>query len=224
MFCLFVCLMDVFCWFFFFQAEDGIRDGRVTGVQTCALPILRTQAKTFKKARKTATFLEWEGIRPFIAPFSARGELLVKICHGTNSAEVIFEREVLVGSVSVLIRQPKTHQYAGNLECVIHLRHEGNRTSFPNENSLLSEALLERVQRFLENRRRVGGNPRFAGAQHLKFALYRFGKELPDMALHLTRNLFRVLLRHKSCGKLRERLRWDHSFCAFSRVSAPNAV
>src|SRR5437870_11524287 len=26
--------------FFFFQAEDGIRDGHVTGVQTCALPIL----------------------------------------------------------------------------------------------------------------------------------------------------------------------------------------
>src|SRR6266487_831444 len=29
-----------FFLFFFFQAEDGIRDGRVTGVQTCALPIL----------------------------------------------------------------------------------------------------------------------------------------------------------------------------------------
>src|SRR4051794_41437898 len=28
-----------FFFFFFFQAEDGIRDGRVTGVQTCALPI-----------------------------------------------------------------------------------------------------------------------------------------------------------------------------------------
>src|SRR5258708_20015213 len=26
--------------FFFFQAEDGIRDDLVTGVQTCALPIL----------------------------------------------------------------------------------------------------------------------------------------------------------------------------------------
>src|SRR5690348_8054912 len=25
--------------YFFFQAEGGIRDGRVTGVQTCALPI-----------------------------------------------------------------------------------------------------------------------------------------------------------------------------------------
>src|SRR5439155_5830976 len=28
------------CPSFFFQAEDGIRDGHVTGVQTCALPIL----------------------------------------------------------------------------------------------------------------------------------------------------------------------------------------
>src|SRR5256886_8666406 len=27
--------------FFFFQAEDGIRDLTVTGVQTCALPICR---------------------------------------------------------------------------------------------------------------------------------------------------------------------------------------
>src|SRR5690625_6935789 len=27
---------------FFLQAEDGIRDGHVTGVQTCALPILNT--------------------------------------------------------------------------------------------------------------------------------------------------------------------------------------
>src|SRR5207249_5301229 len=30
----------VSCFFFFFQAEDGIRDRNVTGVQTCALPIL----------------------------------------------------------------------------------------------------------------------------------------------------------------------------------------
>src|SRR2546426_12353828 len=31
------------CVFFFFQAEDGIRDYKVTGVQTCALPILLSQ-------------------------------------------------------------------------------------------------------------------------------------------------------------------------------------
>src|SRR5437763_14045077 len=31
--------MFVSSFFFFFQAEDGIRDTSVTGVQTCALPI-----------------------------------------------------------------------------------------------------------------------------------------------------------------------------------------
>src|SRR6516162_2558063 len=33
-------------FFFFFQAEDGIRDYKVTGVQTCALPISRHSAST----------------------------------------------------------------------------------------------------------------------------------------------------------------------------------
>src|SRR5438046_9138919 len=31
--------MQLICVYFFFQAEDGIRDWSVTGVQTCALPI-----------------------------------------------------------------------------------------------------------------------------------------------------------------------------------------
>src|SRR5436189_3365433 len=36
-------VFDVF-FFFFFQAEDGIRDTSVTGVQTCALPIYGLRA------------------------------------------------------------------------------------------------------------------------------------------------------------------------------------
>src|SRR5688500_19686085 len=35
---------DCFIHSFFFQAEDGIRDYKVTGVQTCALPIYRSSA------------------------------------------------------------------------------------------------------------------------------------------------------------------------------------
>src|SRR5260370_25193857 len=38
-------------YFFFFQAEDGIRDSSVTGVQTCALPISK-QEGTFPKHNK----------------------------------------------------------------------------------------------------------------------------------------------------------------------------
>src|SRR5207247_7965691 len=36
LFCFYILVL----FFFFFQAEDGIRDPLVTGVQTCALPIL----------------------------------------------------------------------------------------------------------------------------------------------------------------------------------------
>src|SRR5258708_2834412 len=38
-------LYSVFVVFFFFQAEDGIRDDLVTGVQTCALPISSTERR-----------------------------------------------------------------------------------------------------------------------------------------------------------------------------------
>src|SRR5258708_14371946 len=37
-------------YFFFFQAEDGIRDDLVTGVQTCALPICDFSAQLFHHA------------------------------------------------------------------------------------------------------------------------------------------------------------------------------
>src|SRR5262249_58059204 len=43
--------------FFFFQAEAGIRDGSVTGVQTCALPIsarLRQRAAISRHGRRRA--------------------------------------------------------------------------------------------------------------------------------------------------------------------------
>src|SRR5437762_12767423 len=51
--------------FFFFQAEDGIRDTSVTGVQTCALPICSARAHeserfvTRRVEKHHATFLVW---------------------------------------------------------------------------------------------------------------------------------------------------------------------
>src|SRR2546425_7598147 len=53
---------------FFFQAEDGIRDKLVTGVQTCALPILRAILRQVTSGL-THEPHRGEGRRP-----SARGE------------------------------------------------------------------------------------------------------------------------------------------------------
>src|SRR3989441_8238853 len=41
-------------FFFFFQAEDGIRDKLVTGVQTCALPISPSAAATARSSPRAS--------------------------------------------------------------------------------------------------------------------------------------------------------------------------
>src|SRR3712207_6732643 len=52
--------------FFFFQAEDGIRDIGVTGVQTCALPIYGAPSRAGPDAGGRAITVEWSpGPRPY---------------------------------------------------------------------------------------------------------------------------------------------------------------
>src|SRR5690606_40496177 len=46
--------------FFFFQAEDGIRDFHVTGVQTCALPIWFRQARLLAEVSEAAVRIPHE--------------------------------------------------------------------------------------------------------------------------------------------------------------------
>src|SRR5690606_41011777 len=60
---------------FFFQAEDGIRDFHVTGVQTCALPILAA----LKEAVKTQTI---ERREPMVLTFDVLLQFLVTIALG----------------------------------------------------------------------------------------------------------------------------------------------
>jgi len=49
LFDLMINFRNLFIFFFFFQAEDGIRDDLVTGVQTCALPIFLMRERTKPK-------------------------------------------------------------------------------------------------------------------------------------------------------------------------------
>src|SRR5690625_7654112 len=56
-------MVSVIC--FFFQAEDGIRDGHVTGVQTCALPILRPPGLGQRRSYspKVVRRISWPSVR-----------------------------------------------------------------------------------------------------------------------------------------------------------------
>src|SRR4051794_41548140 len=87
-------------WFFFFQAEDGIRDGRVTGVQTCALPIFLVELlvslpnEDFVYLGDTARFPYGERSADELERFcleiaeelvERRGKLLVVACHSATA-------------------------------------------------------------------------------------------------------------------------------------------
>src|SRR3712207_7086524 len=68
--------------FFFFQAEDGIRDIGVTGVQTCALPICRPERPDARRRRAEAA----HGAGRDAARADAGGEQAVGADAGGESA------------------------------------------------------------------------------------------------------------------------------------------
>src|SRR5256885_6967247 len=59
-------------FFFFFQAEDGIRDYKVTGVQTCALPIFE---KITPNPQQPRTSFDPAGIEELAASIRRHGVL-----------------------------------------------------------------------------------------------------------------------------------------------------
>src|SRR5215813_14586991 len=68
--------------FFFFQAEDGIRDADVTGVQTCALPISLGSRIVFIGAAS-----ERDGAERIIRQMKRRGA--INLAGETSLAELI---------------------------------------------------------------------------------------------------------------------------------------
>src|SRR5256885_10866860 len=73
--------------FFFFQAEDGIRDYKVTGVQTCALPISERRPRVARIAARGAR--SGNGRRP-------RPPGMILVVATGNAGKLVELRELLV--------------------------------------------------------------------------------------------------------------------------------
>src|SRR5205085_6425574 len=80
----------VFILFFFFQAEDGIRDLTVTGVQTCALPILAELAARQASILAAAATLVKPGGRLVYATCSVLADENERIVEGFLAAHPQF--------------------------------------------------------------------------------------------------------------------------------------
>src|SRR5256886_4629913 len=90
-------------FFFFFQAEDGIRDLTVTGVQTCALPISARAAQAGRLTVRQA--------RPMTAAraYQIRIGSVVRSGHGPLAGRRAAELEQGAGHRDVASTHPKLH-------------------------------------------------------------------------------------------------------------------
>src|SRR5207253_5654214 len=84
---------------FFFHAEDGIRDGHVTGVQTCALPILAEAIRRFGGDPTTIADDRWSGERPlgYVEVHIEQGPVLEKLGLPVGVVSAIRSEERRVG-------------------------------------------------------------------------------------------------------------------------------
>src|SRR5258707_577420 len=98
-----------------------------------------------------------------------------------DAAEIVFEVEMLVGSVSVFVGKAKADEHAGNLEGVIHLGDERNGAAFTNEDRFFLEAFFQSGLGALKDRSVIGSGPGLSGAEHFKFAFHGFWQKLANM-------------------------------------------
>src|SRR3712207_5395903 len=95
---------DKRCVIFFFQAEDGIRDIGVTGVQTCALPICH-EARTGEQAREIAETLGKTVLR-FEVNAGPRGRLFGSVTPTNIADELWRTRKVRVDRRKIHLDDP----------------------------------------------------------------------------------------------------------------------
>src|SRR3989449_2120840 len=92
-------------FFFFFQAEDGIRDVAVTGVQTCALPIFTTAS--FASAAK--------------APFSSAISRTSSISSSVSSGKRLTATTASSPNSRTIPRWRRSEEHTSELQSRLHL-------------------------------------------------------------------------------------------------------
>src|SRR2546429_4146973 len=104
----------ILIFFFFFQAEDGIRDVAVTGVQTCALPIL------CGGRRKGSAHRDW--IFHYRDGKCATGRLPTEICARPSAIRIASDfAGATRGRPPIFGQRPRSEEHTSELQSRLHL-------------------------------------------------------------------------------------------------------
>src|SRR2546430_2837869 len=145
-------LCEVF--FFFFQAEDGIRDLTVTGVQTCALPISRRDAR--RRARQRPG-----GSRERARAGRACGAQRDAMTAPRLRPGLVVVEQVYRGESSYIVKDSESHKYFRfrPVELIVMQEFDGERTTAQIAAALAAQGLPfgpAAVEAFAANLRHLG--------------------------------------------------------------------
>src|SRR5260370_23947081 len=112
----------IYLFFFFFQAEDGIRDSSVTGVQTCALPISTHLMEEAERCDRLAILNEGKLVAlgtPVELKQEIGGDVIVLDAKDPESLATRirgrFEIEVRVVDGQIRIEKSNSHRFVTDL-------------------------------------------------------------------------------------------------------------
>src|SRR3989475_12321106 len=106
--------VTLYIHFFFFQAEDGIRDLTVTGVQTCALPIWRHDLWVISD--EVYGQIRYDGSRDSIAALPGMAERTV-IVDGFSKGYSMTGWRLGYGVMPARLAEPMTTLVINNVSC-----------------------------------------------------------------------------------------------------------
>src|SRR2546430_247443 len=107
--------------FFFFQAEDGIRDLTVTGVQTCALPISRARDGRASRDRHSAVSAPAGGRRDAVRAPAA-------VWRAAAGPDALERARVLAAGGEQLLG-PQRHRAPASLRASLHATASARETA-----------------------------------------------------------------------------------------------
>src|SRR5699024_12189009 len=104
---------------FFFQAEDGIRDRNVTGVQTCALPISRPTSDKVKESlfNSLGQFFQGGNVLDLYAGSGALGiEAVSRGCDHASLVDINHAACTIIKKNVALTKEERSEEHTSELQ------------------------------------------------------------------------------------------------------------
>src|SRR2546425_1872964 len=143
---------------------------------------------------------------------------------GLDAAVEIWDVELLVGSVQIVIWQAEAHHHAGDLQHVLEIGYDGNRAAGADEHRLLLKDIVQRFCSGLDVLVIGANHARRALAPHPDLYVDALGRNLLYVVRVLLENVIRVLVRYQPHGDFGCRLCRNDGLGAGSGEAAGHAV